>query len=265
MSFGVVAAALLPAPARAATSSTTSTNWAGYAVTRSGVRFRRVSGSWVVPAADCSGGNSGYSSTWVGLGGFRTSSRGLEQTGVDADCTPGGRAVYSAWYELLPAGAVTVHMGLHAGDRIEAAVTVRGHDVRLTLRNLATGGSFTRARRMSSPDLSSAEWIVEAPATCSSSGDCRDLPLSDFGAIAFSRASATTTAGRSGSVSSPLWNSTSITLGQPTRRVGFPASASSGATPSSLSSSGSSFSVTYQQQAATGGGQPVTLPGGGPP
>jgi Peptidase A4 family len=116
-----------------------------------------------VPTATCSGGEPAYSAVWVGLGGFRASSQGLEQTGVDVDCTRSRRALYTAWYELLPAGAVTSLMPIRAGDRMQSAVSVSGQTVRLSVRDLTSGHSFVNVQHMSHPDLSSADWIVEAP------------------------------------------------------------------------------------------------------
>ena len=52
---------------------------------------------------------------------------------------------------------------------------------------------------MSNPDISSAEWIAEAPSTCSQGlSSCTPLPLADFGTVQFTSASATTTDGHTG-------------------------------------------------------------------
>lgn len=261
-----VAGALDAAPSRAATASTVSSNWAGYVASGSKRTFRRVSASWAVPAATCTG-ESTYSAVWVGLGGFRSSSQGLEQTGVDIDCTRSGRAVYRAWYELLPAGAVTIRMPIHAGDRMQASVSVTGQQVRLRVRDLTSGRSFARTVHMSHPDVSSADWIVEAPASCITSTRCRTLRLSDFGKVGVARASATDGDGHSGGISSSAWSSTKVTLGQSTANARFPGAsgAGAGATPSALSSRDASFSVSYVAQPVTqGGGRPTTFPGSGP-
>src|SRR4051794_22864750 len=100
----VASLAAVPA-AEAATDTSTSANWAGYAVHGSGVKFRRVSATWTVPSIDCSTGGDSWSAHWVGLGGFSESAPALEQVGTDADCTASGRATYSAWYELVPAAS----------------------------------------------------------------------------------------------------------------------------------------------------------------
>jgi Peptidase A4 family len=267
----LLAAALLAGfsarPASAAAATATSSNWAGYAA--SGASFRKVSANWTVPTSTCTAGRDTYSAVWVGLGGFETSSNGLEQTGIDANCSSTGRASYSAWYEILPASARTVRsLKVSAGDRISASVTVSGYDVRFRVRNLTTGGDYTTTKHVSSPDVSSADWIVEAPSSCTSSNDCQTLPLSNFGKVSFTHASATTTGGKTGTISSSRWTTTKITLGQTSRFVARDGSAAAGATPSSLSSGGSVFSVSYDETSpSTGGSEPVTFPGGpgGPP
>jgi Peptidase A4 family len=100
----MAAAALLLPVASADAATTLSSNWAGYVVTpkRSGTKFKTVSGTWVVPQGTCGSGSSDYSATWVGIGGYRSSSQALEQTGTAFDCTADGTARYSAWYELVP-------------------------------------------------------------------------------------------------------------------------------------------------------------------
>jgi hypothetical protein len=233
----------LPTGQAAAATTATSTNWAGYAVT--GARFRRVIGSWTVPKGNCAGSGDGYSAAWVGLGGFSSSSKSLEQTGTELDCV-GGRARYSAWYELVPATARNVQLKVHAGDRIAAAVTVQGRKVTMTLRNRTTGASFRKLATMSAPDVSSAEWIVEAPAGCTSGGSCRQLPLADFGTLAFSGASATTTSGKTGRISRSAWSATKLNLVAGGAGPGAAKTASAGAAPSQLGGGGSSFAVTYQ-------------------
>ncbi len=60
-------------------------------------------------------------------------------------------------------------------------MAVSGTQVTVTLKNLTRKTSFTKRLAMSAPDVSSAEWIAEAPSACFSSGACRTLPLADFG------------------------------------------------------------------------------------
>src|SRR6266567_7754211 len=73
-----------------------STNWSGYAATTG--TYTSVSASWTEPTGICSG-SAKYSSFWVGLDGYSSSS--VEQTGSEVDCS-GSRPVYYAWYEMYP-------------------------------------------------------------------------------------------------------------------------------------------------------------------
>lgn len=59
-------------------------NWAGYAV-HTGT-YTSVSGNWVVPKIQ-KGSPSGYSSAWVGIGGF--SGHSVIQIGTEQDCSGG--------------------------------------------------------------------------------------------------------------------------------------------------------------------------------
>jgi Peptidase A4 family len=257
----------MPTPsAAAAVSSTTSSNWAGYVVHRSGTRFRRVSGSWAVPTATCSPGIPAYSASWVGIGGFSTRSQGLEQTGTDSDCGSSGQPVYTAWYELLPAGAVTVHMDVHPGDRIDASVEISGPRARFHLIDRTTRRSVTATPRVSVLDETSADWIEEAPASCSGGFRCIPTPLANFGSVTFTRASATSARGHTATISSPAWSATKITLGggDQGRRPHFGGELALGsALPSDLTANGSAFTVSYQAaQPVPTPTPPPTYPGG---
>lgn len=162
-------------------SHSSSTNWAGYAVT--GGRYTSVSASWVQPAVNCSITPTGWSSFWVGLDGDTTNT--VEQTGTEADCSS-GTAVYSSWYEMYPKFPKNYSDTVRPGDTFTASVTTDGMgNFTLTLRNTTRGWSHTTTARLKSAKLGSAEVIAEAP---SSSGGV--LPLADFGTASFSAAKA---------------------------------------------------------------------------
>jgi hypothetical protein len=184
LALALLLGALSRSSAALAQSLSRSENWAGYAVTAT-APFRRVLGEWVQPAPHCTPGRASFSAFWVGLGGFLPSSRKLEQIGTDSDCGRGGRVRSYAWYELIPAGPVNLPLVVRPGDRLAASVTVSGQFVALHIRDLRDGAVVKITRRMRSPDLSSAEWIAEAPTGCEESG-CRVLPLADFGSVTFS-------------------------------------------------------------------------------
>lgn len=272
--FLLVLSGILTAAAAAATG--VSANWAGYValpVEGAGSHFSSVSGSWREPSATCAAGHRTYSATWVGLGGDSESSDSLEQVGTNADCSDAGGAGYSSWYELLPAGPVNMKLTVHPGDELSASVTVKGHGVTLRLSDLSTGGHFSVTKRVASVNTSSAEWIVEAPSECAGSQSCEVLPLTNFGDVAFSSATATAHA-HTGPIGDPDWSATALELQQRSVRAeGLRADAGTvpsatliAATPSSSSDPLGAFSVSWQEQAPQlERPNAPTLPGGGPP
>jgi Peptidase A4 family len=230
---GAVAALLFAAPAGAAPlyhDLSASTNWSGYAT--AGATFTDAKGTWVQPAVTCPAGTATYSAFWVGLGGFSGGGGGLEQIGTESDCQF-GRAVYAAWYEFLPAASTPVHMAIAAGDTITAEVSLDAAVVTLTLTDVTTGETFTTQDSPDLLDVSSAEWIAEAPSQCGRTG-CVSLPLANFGTAQFS-GSSTTSNGHTGTISDGAWTATGIQLN----------GTFSSATPSDLSADGTSFSVAW--------------------
>jgi hypothetical protein len=246
-------AALAAAPAALA-DTTDSTNWAGYAAHGSGVAYRAVQGSWIEPTASCTRGTATYSSYWVGVGGYSQSSRALEQIGTEVDCSATGKVTSGAWYELVPAPSTPIRLTVRPGDALQASVNVRGNAVTVALYDATRGKGFRKTIHASSLDVSSAEWIVEAPSECLNSSSCQTLPLANFGTATFGSASAQSASGRSGAISSPLWQATKIDLRPDSRR--FIVNSNSGpvleiATPSGLQSGGSGFRVNYTQVPVT--------------
>jgi hypothetical protein len=158
--------------------TTTSTNWSGYADT-SGT-FTSVSASWVQPAGTCKSGDQ-YAAFWVGIDGY--TSETVEQTGSEVDCD-GRTAEYYAWYEMYPGPSENYSNTVKAGDHFNSTVTWLGGDkFSLYLDDVTEGWSHTTdASLTSTPSRSSAEVIAEAPC-CTNSGGI--LPLTDFGTVSF--------------------------------------------------------------------------------
>ena len=199
-----------------------STNWAGYAVTAAEApdspppgspsvpsstvvpAFTSVTGTWTQPRVSCTdpGGSATYSAVWVGLGGLNSDAQGLEQIGTDADCTAAGKPRYFAWYELIPAPAIPLKLKIQPGDTITASVNANATGVLVQIKNRTRRTSFTRQLSIASPDLTSAEWIVEAPSACTRDGRCSVLPLANFGTVSFSRI-ATIGSGQPGTLANP--------------------------------------------------------------
>ncbi len=230
-----------------------SANWSGYTLqdaNDAGLEFTSVTGTWRVPATTCEGGATASAAFWVGLGGSSDNANGLEQTGTGVDCV-GGIARYYAWYEILPAAAVEVPLKVRPGDQITTSVNVNGTTVLVQIKNRTRKTSFTRALSVAEPDLSSAEWIAEAPSDCDPGGSCTVLPLANFGTVNFTRA-ATIATSHPGTITDATWANVAIKLVPETARFFAARSASStaGATPGALSADGRSFAVSWLANSA---------------
>jgi len=159
-----------------------STNWSGYAVSGSHGAYRSVSATWTVPAVACSSGQR-YSSFWVGLDGYGSNSRSVEQAGTDADCS-GRTAEFNGWYEMYPAKPVYFRTKVRPGDHLTASVTFHGAGTyTLVLKDSTRGWSHTVTKHETGLDRASAEVITEAP-----SSEAGVLPLADFGTVRFTAA-----------------------------------------------------------------------------
>ncbi|HEY1834006.1 MAG TPA: G1 family glutamic endopeptidase, partial [Solirubrobacteraceae bacterium] len=186
----------------------------------------------------------------IGLGGYRAHAKALEQIGTDADCTRAGQASYSSWLELVPAGPVALRIAVHPGDRMSATLSVAGHQVTLRLRDASTGQHLVKRLRMKRVDVSSAEWIVEAPSRCEAK--CQTLALTDFGSASFTGAAAKTRDGHTGSLGDAAWSTTRLILRQNTsaggeaRHAGAAAARQVLATPGEAAEDGA-FSVLWSQ------------------
>jgi hypothetical protein len=241
-----------------------SSNWAGYVATGPGsnsttaspsMSYTDVTGQWVEPTATCSGAPTSVA-LWVGLGGYSESSNELEQTGTAADCSADGTASYYAWYELVPANSINVTMKILPGDVITSSVVANGRQILVQVIDRTRGTRFTKRLKMATPDLSSAEWIAEAPSECGSNNYCRQLALTNFGDVNFIR---TYAIGNSlpGTITSANWTATAIQLIPRSHRFfgdfsngdggGMPA----GAAPLALAADGSGFGIEWQANAGT--------------
>jgi hypothetical protein len=248
----VVSALAVPgvlAPPASAAPTVGASNWAGYVSTGRGTRFTDVSGTWVTPAVLCTIGRATYMSNWIGLGGDRSNT--VEQIGTESDCGANGIPTYSSWFELYPKVSGDPQLTIRPGDVVSARVTISRGDVRLDMTNRTLGTRFTQRLHADQVDVSSAEWIVEAPSVCLSAdiASCGDSVLSDFGSTRFTTARASA-AGRTGTVTGPGWSATPYTLatGGPSTggvRVIAAPHAGSRAVLGRLSGSHDAFGVTF--------------------
>ena len=224
-----------------------SANWAGYADTND--TFSAVASSWTEPTVNCAnsggalglgtfngllGGPEAASAFWVGLDGYNSTS--VEQLGTDSDCVSGSPSYY-AWYEMYPNPSVTLpsQYPVQPGDRMTALVASNpaGTSFTLDLKDATAGWFFSTTQTGSGFARSSAEAIAEAPSSCTVLF-CSEVPLADFGQVNYSGSAAIDTSGTKGTLSA--FNANEITMAENGTTL---------ATPSSLSSGGSSFSVTW--------------------
>jgi len=178
--------ALVHGPLQAGIYADVSTNWAGYIYSAPGIDS--VGGTWIVPQV-ADGYGTSASSIWVGIGGSTTND--LIQAGTEQDLIS-GQPVYYAWYETLPTPAQRVRMDVAPGDQITVRIAeVAPNQWSVVIAN-GTNGQMAQLTLFYTSSHSSAEWIVEAPTLQNNrTGERRQLPLANFGAVHFSGIAAT--------------------------------------------------------------------------
>jgi hypothetical protein len=243
------------APRTAGAAPQVSSNWSGYAALApegGTATFSDVTATWTQPKATCVSGRADSAAFWVGLGGNSETSEALEQLGTTADCDGTSTVpTYGAWWEIVPAAAVHITLKIRPGDRVTAAVLVKGQKVTMSLKDLTRKTRFAKTLTLSQPlDVSSAEWIAEAPSLCTSGGRCRSVPLTKFGTVTFTNAAAIAD-GHPGTISDLAWVATPIELiangGGSQFFGGDVLGPGVGAVPGVLSADGRSFAVSWQQ------------------
>jgi hypothetical protein len=217
-----------------------STNWSGYAVT--GSSFTSAKGSWIVPSVNCSVTPSTYSSFWVGIDGWTSNT--VEQTGTDSDCS-GSSPSYYAWYEFYPKGSYLISsVPVSPGNKISADVVYNGSEFTVTITNETTGATFSKSAKVSRAARSSAEWIAEAPC-CGGGGSI--LPLSDFGTVDFGQDYTSVTSTNYATDSTITGPISDFGAGV-NESIMVSSKGATEASPSALSTDGSSFTVTWKSE-----------------
>jgi Peptidase A4 family len=191
-----------------------SKSWAGYVATappRTPMSFTSVTGTWTVPAARCARRDRGASSAvWVGIGGYSSATPKVQQVGTDSNCGTSGKPQYFAWFEVVPYPAYPVAQKVRPGDSVLGSVRILAGSVELRLADRTRHWSFVRRISWPEPDTSSAEWVVEAPATCIRFR-CVRPPLANFGSVTLSNVTAVAN-GRTGTLAASAWTVTPIRL-----------------------------------------------------
>jgi hypothetical protein len=157
---------------------TISENWSGYAAVAP-QKFTYVHSTFIEPKITCPGVKNQITSNWVGLDGLTDQT--VEQDGTFGFCggSQSKTPQYEAWYELFPAGSVDV-FAVNAGDKISVSVKFASGKFTLTVADLTTGKKATHTASCSTCQRTSAEWIIERPAFCSSSTSCSLAELADY-------------------------------------------------------------------------------------
>jgi hypothetical protein len=149
--------------------TTTSLNWAGYAVTPASHDVTAVASTFVVPAAGLI--PPGFAASWTGIGGYNTSD--LIQAGVSENSLPDNPisgAQYGAWYEILPAAetpldgcAGNAACPVKPGDAVSVGISLSSPGQWLiSMKDPTEGWTWSKTIAYASTE-SSAEWIHEAP------------------------------------------------------------------------------------------------------
>jgi len=148
--------------------TSTSGNWSAVIIDGKSADFDSIVGYWAVPnvASQVAKTANGYSSMWVGLDGDGTSD--LIQDGTSSEWI-GGKAVYNAWVEVLPAAETLVSgLTVNPGDAIYASTEYKVVDGKasayfyMTNFNTVTSISVTIAFPTTLKYTGqSAEWVVE--------------------------------------------------------------------------------------------------------
>jgi hypothetical protein len=243
-----------------------STNWSGYAATGPNKSVSNVKGSWIVPAARCTGGSEeasdAYASFWIGIDGWTSNT--VEQIGTDSDCVSvAGKdnvPTYYAWFEFFPQPAFYIGdpgngfngFVVEPGDVMSAEVKAgSGGKFTLMISDTRSGvkqWTYVTSSIVTGAQQSSAEWIAETPC-CERNGSF--FPLTNFGAEHYGdsftdveNTSFATVGGQTGPIGS-FGNVQEITM----VNEGAPAGSPKGtlmAQPSILAAGGTSFSVNWQ-------------------
>ena len=173
---------------RAHVNTNQSSNWFGYdqgALEQGGKLFNSITGDWTVPkATQHTSGQDAASSDWIGIGGgcvdagCTVGDNTLIQTGTEQDVT-GGKASYSAWWEIIPAPSLTITtLKIHPGDKMHASIAevVPNANVwTITLQDVTQHESFSTTVPYTSTHAT-AEWIEETPLLIGTNAGLASLP-----------------------------------------------------------------------------------------
>jgi Peptidase A4 family len=182
--------------------------------------FTHVQVSFTVPSVICPvTPNGAIAQQRAGLDGISDGT--IERAGIGESCQQGA-APYTAWYQMYPAGA---HVLFHPspGDRVKLSVTFAGGLYTFVVDDLTTGISYSATATCATVcDNSSAQVTAGLP-------DLPPPPLAGFGTVHFSGILVTDSAGQTGGLASPYWDTVKLVQTGHPHSVAGPLSTSSAA------------------------------------
>ncbi len=247
------------------TSNADSLNWGGYAVASSfsapTASVTEVNASWTVQSA-ANSKHATYSSQWVGIGGYFDNGTSypfndqtLIQTGTESDYSRG--AQYYAWYELLPGSeTVITSMNVKPGDQIVANISLIATasnslgEWKIVINDTShPNDAYSTVVYYNSSELS-GEYIEERPMLCSLFM-CRLTNLANFGKAYFGTDYTHLPASDYATINGAhadigALDHQNLTMVTTTGRVL--------ASPSALTTDGTSFTMTYGSSGGSSGG-----------
>jgi hypothetical protein len=181
-------------PGYSANAPTVSENWSGDAALGA-KKFNSVHSVFVQPAVKCDGKPLTITSNWVGIDGYNNQT--VEQDGTFGFC--GGKThmtpQYVAWYEMYPGPSADV-FAVHPGDIIDVSVNYSNGNFTMAETDETTGKTASTTASNPNAERDSAEWIIERPAYCNSSGTkCELGALADYDTTTMSGATASVDGG----------------------------------------------------------------------
>jgi hypothetical protein len=195
------AAASPAAPARPAFPVLNSPIASGYAAVpmpNGAKSFTHVQVSFTVPSVVCPAPSGDIAQQRAGLDGISDDT--IERVGISEACQAGA-APYTAWYQMYPAAA---HVLFHPspGDKVTLSVSFAVGVYTFTVRDITTAKTYSATATCASVcNNSSAQVTAGSPAS---------TPPADFGTVHFHGIVVVDSAGQTGGLAGPDWDTVKL-------------------------------------------------------
>lgn len=170
--------------------------------------FTHIEDTYTLPAVNCTKTPNALAQFRTGLDGLNDST--IERVGVSALCINAAPVADFAWFQMIPADPHPVVMfSPDAGDVMHASITVGPPGAyTLSLADLSTGQNFTVHTSCPTCLNSSAQVTAgpEGPGAFGVPPGAVGEPPADFGTVHFHSIIVTDSAGVSGGLVNPNWN-----------------------------------------------------------